>query len=447
MFSLIFSSLFSTAHATEVFWDGHYRTQAHFYKSLSLSASNENAIDRFSSLQHWGSLRPSWVMSPKVRLHSQLDLLYFQNFGQTAFAYSDPALADRTLQFADGFSATSTGSASLSSMTVSRLYGEVVSDIGTIRFGRMPVHWGSGMIFNSGNLPTQFVGDTADRIQYSNQFDSVYLLGAIEYREDGYSTLNDASVAGTVGIYYKDDRVSGGLYNVLANQRSVDTSFNQYTIDGYFGADAGALKAELELGVQFGSGDLPGGLDEVKQLAFGGVLDAQLGMDDITVGLNAGYASGDGNIDDKEYKQFTFDRNYDISLMLFDQIMPTLAPTVTNESNMGFEYGAARVGNGISNALYAQPRIAYQVSETFKPELRVLFARTAAIPDSDAGNTNYGVEINANLNYTPVEKFQLRGQFGYLFMGNYLTNYTDDELGGGFDQNPYGAEINAIVKF
>ena len=36
---------------------------------------------------------------------------------------------------------------------VSRLYAEVVSDIGNIRFGRMPVHWGAGMIFNVGTYP------------------------------------------------------------------------------------------------------------------------------------------------------------------------------------------------------------------------------------------------------------------------------------------------------
>ena len=447
MFALLMTSMFSTAEAVDVFWDGHYRTQAHYYKSLSLSSSNDNAVDRLQTVQHWGSIKPSWILSQNVRLHSQLDMLYFQPFGTEAFTYQDPAWSNSNLEFADSLRPTTDGDTGLNNLMVSRLYGEVVSDIGLIRFGRMPVHWGSGMIFNSGDLPTQFVGDTADRIQYSNQVDSVFLLGAIEYRNEGFSTIADESIAGTFSIFYADERVTGGLYNVFANQRSAETSFNQYTIDGFIGADMGALKTELELGVQFGSGDLAGGLDEVKQLAFGGVLDAQLKMDDLDVGFNLGYASGDSDIDDKEFKQFTFDRNYDISLMLFDQIMPTLAPTVASSANQGLEYGAARVGNGISNALYAQPRVGYHVSDTFKPELRVLFARTAQLPETEAGNTNYGVEVNANLNYTPLDKFHLRAQLGYLFLGSYLTNYTDDELGGGFDENPYGAELNAIIKF
>ena len=154
----------------------------------------------------------------------------------------------------------------------------------------------------------------------------------------------------------------------------------------------GALKTELELAVQFGSGDLVGGLDEVKQLAFGGVLDAELGLDDLGVGVNLGYASGDSDLDDKEFKQFTFDRNYDISLMLFDQIMPTLAPTVSSTANQGLEYGAARVGNGIGNALYAQPRVSYKVSDSFTPEVRVLFARTAQLPETETATQTMGLK-------------------------------------------------------
>lgn len=447
MISILFTALISSAQAGDVFWDGHYRSQAHYYDSLSLSTSNDNAFDRMSYTNHWASIRPSWIMSPKVRLHSQLDMLYMQSFGQNAFTYEDPAWSQASLGFADGFTPSNTENAALNSLMVSRLWGEVVSDIGIIRFGRMPVHWGSGMIFNAGDAPTQFVGDTADRIQYSNQFDSVFLLGALEHRAGEYGSVSDDSIAGTVGLYYANERVQGGLYNVLASQRSEDTTFRQYTIDGYIGADLGALDTELELGVQFGSGDLTGGLDDVKQLAFGGALDAQLAMDDIHVGLNLGYASGDSDPNDKEFKQFTFDRNYDISLMLFDQVMPTLMPTTANATNQGLELGAARVGNGISNAIYVQPRVSYNVSETFRPELRVLLARTAQTPEADSGNSNYGVEANVNLNYTPVEKFELRAQMGYLFLGNYLTNYSNDEFGSGFDTNPYGAELNAIVHF
>lgn len=435
-------SLLSTSQASDVFWDGHYRSQAHLYKSLSLSTSNTNAIEQIQYVNHWFSLRPSWKINSKVAVHSQLDFLYLQNFGQTSSSFSDPALSAQMLDFPEGVSSSVDNS-----LQASRIWGEVNSDVGIIRFGRMPVHWGAGMIFNAGNKPTQFIGDSADRLQYSKQFESIFVLAAIETRESSYVSSPDRTNAGTLGLYYATDRISAGLYNVYATENTTDTSFGHFTTDLHGKADLGALKIETELAFQYGSGSLKNGLDDVSQKSFGGLIDASLKLDDVTAGFNIGYASGDDNFDDKVFKTFSFDQNYDISLMLFDQVMPILAPTVSNDTNNGLETGAARLGNSISNAIYLQPRVSYRVSDTFVPEFRVLLARAARLPEEEAANTNYGVELNANLNYEPVENFMLRGQLGYLFLGNYLTNYTDADFGGGFNTNPYGVEINAIVKF
>ena len=441
---LLLLSFLSNTHATEVFWDGHYRSQAHYYDSLSLSDSSTNALGSLQYANHWLSLRPAWKITSKTAIHSQLDFLYLQNFGAHSTAFQDPALADQLTGFPEGV----TDSENLSStLRASRVWGEVNSSIGIIRFGRMPVHWGSGMIFNAGNQPTQFIGDTADRLQYSKQIDSVFLLAAFENREEGFISAKDDTVAGTLGIYYASDRISAGLYNVYAKQNIEESSFGQFTTDLHGKADLGAFKLETELAFQYGSGDLNNGLDDITQKAFGGLIDASLQMDELTAGLNLGYASGDDDLTDKEFKTFSFDQNYDISLMLFDQILPTLNPTVSNEVNNGLETGAARLGNTISNAIYLQPRVAYKVSETFTPEFRVLLARAAKLSEEEAANNRYGVELNANLNYQPVENFLLRAQLGYLFPGTYLTTYNDPDFGAGFDQNAYGAELNAVINF
>ena len=439
---LLFWSLLS-AQASDVFWDGFYRSQAHYYDSLSLSDGN-TSIDRLSYANHWMSLRPKWAITDKVSLHSQMDMLYQQGFGDSAFLYQDPAYSSSILQFSEQVLPNSSNP--LNNILISRAWAEINSDIGMIRFGRMPVHWGAGMIFNAGMAPTQFVGDTADRIQYSKQFGPVFLLAALENRQENYISVQDDSNAATFSLFYAGERVQGGIYNVLSKQRSETTEFGQYTGDISAQADLGALDLEFEFALQYGSGSLDNGLDDVTQLAFGGVLDAQLQMDEIGVGFNVGYASGDTDLNDKKFTQFSFDRNYDISLMLFDQVMPTLSPLVINSTNMGLETSAARVGNGISNAMYIQPRVSYKLSDTFTPELRALFAKAAALPD-DESNPNYGLEIDATLNYQPVEKFLLRTQLGYFMPGSYISSYTDEDFGGGFDQNAMGAEINAIIRF
>ena len=49
--------------------------------------------------------------------------------------------------------------------------------------------------------------------------------------------------------------------------------------------------------------------------------------------------------------------------MLFDQVLPTLAPSVNNSINQGLETSAALTGNAIGNAMYIQPRFDYRLSE------------------------------------------------------------------------------------
>jgi hypothetical protein len=445
---ILLLSLMSNGEAADVFWNGHYRSQGHFYRSLSLSESNNNAIPSLNYANHWLSLRPIWQINSKVSIHSQLDLLYLQQFGSSPVYFSDPALnTDASLPQSVSPDADGDGSLGASNFQATRVWGEVNSDIGIIRFGRMPVHWGTGLVYNSGNAATQYIGDTADRIQYSKHFNPVYLLLAIESRNEGFISVADDTFAGTVGVYYANERLAAGLYNVYERQVYDESAYGQLTVDLYGEAELGKLDVEGEFAFIYGKGDLENGLDEVSRLAFGGAIDTQLDLEKYGVGLNIGYASGDDNLDDKDFKTFAFDSNYDVSLMLFDQILPTLAPAVSNSSNDGLEYGVARTGNFIGNAMYIQPRFSYQVSDTFTPGFSALFARTAKLPEDDVGNENYGVELNLDLNYSPVEKFIIQSKFGAFFPGSHFTNYSDPDFGGGFNQTAYGAELNAVVDF
>ena len=51
------------------------------------------------------------------------------------------------------------------SIAVKRAWGEYASPVGELRFGRMPFHWGLGMMFNSGDGPDDDYQSTVDRIQ------------------------------------------------------------------------------------------------------------------------------------------------------------------------------------------------------------------------------------------------------------------------------------------
>ena len=90
--------------------------------SLCLSR-NDNAMIILQSVQHWGSIKPSWILTPNVHLHSQLDMLYFQIPWYRALRLSRSRWSNLgwilpTLQ------PTTDGDAGLSNLMVSRLYAD-----------------------------------------------------------------------------------------------------------------------------------------------------------------------------------------------------------------------------------------------------------------------------------------------------------------------------------
>src|SRR6187431_442375 len=52
------------------------------------------------------------------------------------------------------------------SIRVKRLWGEVSTPVGILRFGRMGSHWGLGMVNNDGTRLDDDLGDNVDRIMF-----------------------------------------------------------------------------------------------------------------------------------------------------------------------------------------------------------------------------------------------------------------------------------------
>ena len=71
----------------------------------------------------------------------------------------------------------------LSSIRAKRAWGEVDSEFGSLRFGRMPWHFGRGIAYNDGNCPDCDLGTTVDRLMaltqlYGHQFALAWDFGA-----------------------------------------------------------------------------------------------------------------------------------------------------------------------------------------------------------------------------------------------------------------------------
>ncbi|MBL9006124.1 MAG: TIGR04551 family protein [Myxococcales bacterium] len=114
-------------------------------------------------------LEPTLNISEHVRIKGQIDIFdnlilgstpegfYINGRGGAADGY--PTIFSRG-QVAE----ESAINAIQSSIRAKRAWGEVKTSLVELAFGRMPFHWGSGMLFHDGNCPDCDFGTTVDRV-------------------------------------------------------------------------------------------------------------------------------------------------------------------------------------------------------------------------------------------------------------------------------------------
>ena len=91
---------------------------------------------------------PTWKLDYKSSIHTQMDLLPYTDWGSDVSNYSDPVMATDLLQNSPLRNATLEQN---SPILVRRVWPPYENKLGHLEFGRMPHHWGSGMLFHSGN--------------------------------------------------------------------------------------------------------------------------------------------------------------------------------------------------------------------------------------------------------------------------------------------------------
>lgn len=166
-------------------------------------------------------LNPDLHISDNLRIRAQIDMLDNIVLGSTPEGYGNvpgasggyqvvarggyaPLSAFSSTQWAPtaGFNSTK------NSITVKRAWGEYASPVGQLRFGRMPSHWGLGMIANSGDGHDSDWQSTADRIMFITGHPAWDLYGAFawDFANEG---ANSASIQEQQGQPYdvaqKDD--------------------------------------------------------------------------------------------------------------------------------------------------------------------------------------------------------------------------------------------------
>lgn len=143
---------------------------------------------------------PTFNVSEEVRIRTQIDMLDNVLFGSSSdYAFSRGLATgyawdrDEFAIFSQSQQPQSSGVNALTdTIRVKRLWGEVSTPVGILRFGRMGSHWGVGMLHNDGNCLDCDLGDTVDRLMFvAEPVSGWYITPMADFNVEGPQTTRD----------------------------------------------------------------------------------------------------------------------------------------------------------------------------------------------------------------------------------------------------------------
>lgn len=165
---------------------------------LIARSPNSNAERTNAGVNMRFRFEPTVNVSEEVRVRAQVDALDNVLWGSTPdYAYSRNQLygfySDRNefSLFSMGQSVPRSGINGLQdSVHVRRVWGEVSTPVGILRFGRMGSHWGTGMLHHDGNGLDSDWGDTVDRVSFTAEpIQGFYVTPMMDFNVEGPSSL------------------------------------------------------------------------------------------------------------------------------------------------------------------------------------------------------------------------------------------------------------------
>lgn len=447
------------AHAAEVQFEGFYRARGRAFDTLTLDRTSPQNEGLAAYGQHRLWLRPKLLLSDRVGVFVDvrgLDGVLWGDQPAAAPTFGSGSSALPEYDLTAPTSATDEA-APLLDLTLWRAWGEVHTGIGHFTFGRVPLHWGTGLWLNDGlHVDPEFAdhGDTTDRVMWELLVqDEFYVRAAVDLPSERFVGTGDDTAAYNAAVAYRTEEITAGLLVQLdhTGPRQNQGPLNVFTADLAADVTLGKLGLAAEAIGQFGGGDLEGGINDANLTAFGGALHADLDLDVWGLALRGGLASGDGEPNDLNLRTFTFDRDYSVGMFLFEQPMPTLAVSAAaaNDTNQGRDTEGALTGTALSNALFLKPTVSRRIVDGWTVEGSWLGARVARTVKLDGVDQrrSYGNEFQLGVRFDGVEHFELGARLGVFLPGSVYSVSADAQTVTTFDDPAVGAQLTGRISF
>jgi uncharacterized protein (TIGR04551 family) len=433
--------------------------------------------DNMTSADMRMRLEPTINVTEQVQVHAQFDVFDNMVLGSTPQGYylnnagssSGAAAKSSDVPYVFGSQSAQTQTAGVNAVTNSivakRAWASVKTPFGTLDFGRMPNHWGTGMFMNNGDCMDCDYGQNVDRVMFSSKLWGHFIAFMWDWVATGPTTQIIGQQTGQ-GVFYNADTLDDVSQWALALgkqdkpeelKEKLDAGKIVFNYGGYFiyrqqdwdqtgslsisgnteqSLQAGIhprhakefipdiwlrlnwkkLHVEAEGVMQVGS---IGNLSDIYGAAYkgstsiltGGFVvkaDYKLLHDALKIFFEAGYASGDDSEDPNAITNYQH---------------ATLAPVNNQIGRFAFDpdYHVdlilfRRILGTVSNATYFKPGVSYDIIDNFGARADIMYA-LANHPVGYPGNSyNLGLEIDGQLMYKNEEEGFYAGLvYGVLF--------------------------------
>ena len=102
---------------------------------------------------------------------------------------SQQTLCLRSSVFSNPNSPSDGTNALADSIRVKQVWAEVLTPLGQLRFGRMPSHFGMGLLANEGRGLDKDFGDSNDRIMFATKIAGHYIVPGFDWSASGPSSV------------------------------------------------------------------------------------------------------------------------------------------------------------------------------------------------------------------------------------------------------------------
>ena len=453
-----------SAWSNSMDWQGLYR-----FEFLQIGDANLNSQGGSKSYGlHHLTLRPHMIAADGIEFYGRFNLINNLEYTSSAVGgFFGHGLG--TSPSVDSHNSNVLSQNMLAGqLNISELYLTWAQKNAILVVGRAPIHFGLGMMFNSGRGDFDHWFDTRDLIAYkmiSGNMTYVPMLakvnegavGADDDVTDYIFNVNYNSEASglKMGLFYQNRVASTSGNDVPKDSLGSDSSSSQVLNQGWKSEDINIFvereyensRFAVELGLQKGSTGVEssGQSVELEGLGISTEWDYQLPGSRFAWQLKSGYASGD-DPSTEDYEGYIFDKNYDVAMMLFNHPLGQLDVFNTSLDRNSSKASSARIDDqALSNVLYFSPRVTWKWTD--KISLRGAFTYGRLLKEFKSGasaSLDLGYELDLALVAKPYKNFQWVTELGYFIPGDSFKGGTGDN----FDVNStYGIITKAAISF